>query len=213
MTIIITVPHAKHPTAAGASPRSYDTAAARVATTIAQLATRGTVEVLYGDINRLEVDLNRREARETADFRKKLRERIAVGDVSFVLDVHSYPPENTEWANANLVILQDRSQQGLQTEATARSLYSRLTKLLAILLREGVDNDIQDELAELQTPMPCFGVEFNEGNADRVERILAASIAAWLMGINKPVPALQMKLDEQQQLAKKKRQETKGFCC
>jgi hypothetical protein len=173
--IILTVPHATNTQNQQCTVRdtcdSFALSAASILQTEFELNGFQT-ELIVGNINRLELDLNRIGSRFSALFRQKIRAAIAEKDDIFVLDVHSFPPDY-QWSNKigeNVIVLFDFEKD--------ISNVVPIQRLNGIKVIPGAQNDIMDEM--LEKGIPSFLIELNEnGTVSLVKQVARRLIAFW----------------------------------
>lgn len=173
--IVLTVPHATNTRNQQCTVRdtcdSFALSGASILQTELELNGFQT-ELIVGNINRLELDLNRIGSRFSALFRQKIRDATKEKDV-FVLDVHSFPPDY-QWSsgmeNNNVIVLFD-------FEKDINNIVP-IQRLGGIKVVPGAQNDIMDEM--LEKGIPSFLIEFNESGTVSLVRQVARRLIAFL---------------------------------
>lgn len=157
--ILITAPHAVCRNDEDKQNHFCDVVCERAARKLFDYLTSNGHKVMLriGDINRIETDLNRPEARDT-DFRKRVEKDF--GRADFLLDVHSYPQEHVSW-NSDLVLLK-WNQHGQDNRDLVADLLGRLAKAdldVATAHAEKPDDIVSQAL---EHDLPAVLVEFSE---------------------------------------------------
>ncbi len=154
-TVLITVPHAVNTKNETCSVRDMCDSRAQVAATVFQKIANVygyKCLILVGDINRKDLDLNRKESR----FKSTFRARIRQSNFNLAIDMHSFPPTEN-WGltyHPNAIALFDYNINNSWMEP----ILSKLKNTVPLL--EGKGNDIMDEI--LQDKKPCFLLEISE---------------------------------------------------
>jgi len=142
------------------------------------LTIRGfNVLVARGNVNRRACkycDLNRKESRGLP-YRKVVTETLKDGEVSFLFDLHSFPPETKEWGKYELVVVTSKRE----TDPTPTSFTTFLTerKVKVSLLYTDVINDLIDQAESLG--INSLLLEFNEGLTLTRAKQICDLVAAW----------------------------------
>jgi len=163
-TFVITVPHA---TCVDAPQHrimhTCDYIASDVATALGQFIQQcGMDKVFYGNINRGETDLNRREGRDTR-FRQKVREHLKPGTI--LVDVHSYPSYSFNYGDYDVALIGDneRIKKTLKSklERHGYKVGTFTTNSIDDILLEARDRGVTDSVL----------VEVNEKHVNDVKNI------------------------------------------
>lgn len=157
-----------------------------------------------GNINRSNIDLNRISSRITTEFRWNIRELLLKkiksiildkypennSRIIFVLDCHSYPPRNNNYADYNMVILLDNYNY----YPLVLILKNLLTNSgINIEIMAGEHNDIIDEIYQTEQLynlnkyniflIPLL-LEINENLDNSQLTKISKIINYWISGIN-----------------------------
>jgi predicted N-formylglutamate amidohydrolase len=182
--VILTVPHAACRSEDDKILHVCDVVAKRVAEKLHEaLSAKGHAVILHiGDINRLEVDLNRPEGRET-EFRKRLEKDFNKAD--FLLDCHSFPRRDGSWVED--IVLLKWNDDGLDNRFYVHHLADYLIKkdLNVSVMEAAKVNDIVKH--SLENKLPAILSEFSEiAIADDEKRVVekfAEAFDEFLSGI------------------------------
>ncbi len=185
--VVLTVPHAK--CSVNLAGHNCDTSASPFARMLeAKLIESGrNVVTMYGDINRLEVDLNRVEARYT-DFRVKVRKAVVgyiekMNGLVFVLDCHSFPDKrgysNVRISNPDVMLLFDNVVNFVNIFELMELLRE---KGIVVILVPGVRNDIIDEfnMAVKGVHVVSVLIEVNESMSDSKLDVVCSVVDVWI---------------------------------
>lgn len=172
--VLLSVPHALCRNIEDKQKHFCDVVSERSARKLFDLLTsRGhKVMLRVGDINRIETDLNRPEARETT-FRKKITEDLKRAD--FLLDVHSFPQEHLSW-NCDLVLLK-WNKDGQDNRTMVADLLGTLAHKdldVATSPAEKVDDIVATSLS---AGTPALLVEFSEKAFEKRQREILEKFA------------------------------------
>ncbi len=154
-TMLITVPHAVNTKNEICYVRDMCDSKAQVAANVFEKIANSygyKCLIVVGDINRKNLDLNRKESRFNSIFRTKIRKST----FDFAIDMHSFPPEET-WGlsyHPNAIALFDYNSN----DEWMQPILSKLSNI--VILLEGKGNDIMDEILEYKKP--CFLLEISE---------------------------------------------------
>lgn len=189
--IVLTVPHAK------CNPNIHnhncDLYAEKFADTLHAVLVKSNKHVIthHGNINRLETDLNRIEARYT-EFRVNVRntvvnqlKKFSMGNMSYVLDCHSFPNNrgyrNIRISNPDVMLLFDNTYNFIQIFELMELL--RDNHIITILL-PGSRNDIIDEFNIMTQQIQIISVliEVNESISDIKLQTVCSTINNWITG-------------------------------
>jgi hypothetical protein len=148
--IVFTVPHATNVDGnVTCNTHIYcDTDALRVARAFSLRVPNS--QLLIGDVNRTQMDLNRIESRYTTSFRSQLRDMSK----QFVLDIHSYPQDEMwglGFSSPAVFLVDDGSLIDLV----------KWNRVFQLPMLRGQGNDIMDEMTTLG--IPSILLEVREG--------------------------------------------------
>ncbi len=181
MVVLLTVPHANCPPTASAGGHPCDIAAKKAARLIYRSKHNTSAEPprTPSKTPRSECDLNRLRCRDHP-WRTLLSERLDKGDVSFVLDVHSYPPYVRRWAAYEIIILDDTPSHRPFASYAVDFVRYMSRRDVRVGIGRGVNNDIQDEARE--AGISSMLIEFNEALLRDRDRFafIADQTARWL---------------------------------
>ena len=181
MAVLLTVPHANCPPSSSSSGHPCDIAAKKAARLIYRSKNNTNAEPprTPSKTPRSECDLNRRRCRNHP-WRTLLSKRLGKGDVSFVLDVHSYPPYVTGWAAYEIVILDDTPSHRPFASYAVDFVRYMDKRGVRVGIGRGGNHDIQDEARE--AGIRSMLIEFNEALLRNMDRLafIADQTARWL---------------------------------
>jgi len=171
--VIISVPHFKkapHETVDHEHP--YDAAAGNLADHIKFSLTKclADVKIRRGDVPRSEMDLNRRESRDS-DWRKKTREDVEKGK-TLLVDVHSFG-KSSKFAEFDVVVMDksDSEEKDLQDEIVdnLKKMGYKVGKYRA----DPLINDIYRDIVTEQGARDGVLIEMNEDLKEKSPQIAA----------------------------------------
>jgi hypothetical protein len=176
--IILTVPHA---TGENDKEHTYDKIAKDVAVELdKKLKEKGIeVETIIGNIERTDIDLNRPESRDT-EFRNKISN--AITEDAFLIDVHSFPPDDPSNAPFDVVVY--------DIPVDRDDIY--VADILFILNKVGLvagyhkaytrDDIVMQMLSEGANAVLLEFNENIEGKIEMIVELVAEGIERWLKG-------------------------------
>lgn len=166
--IVITVPHAV--CIGDNNDHSCDSIAPQVANMFHEKLGRVPHTVLYGNINRDTIDLNRKVSRDT-DFRRMVRSYYDQAKVLF--DVHSFPPDDPgPYEGIDIAIATEHDPEEEYLCPLSDHLYEEGIKnhvvggITGDIIQEAKENDIQAFLFEFREGLT------NDDLEDIVEKIV-----------------------------------------
>jgi predicted N-formylglutamate amidohydrolase len=194
LQIILTVPHAQGCDSA-TSRHPCDALAEGLARYLQQSCKNAAIEseVLVGVTPRANLDLNRKESRNT-EYRKQINERIQYhqqrGDVVWVIDCHSFP-QDYQWTaqqTTDFVILDTwlNNRPTAYVTTLTNFLQKRkvhVTQLRGALPEDDETNDIMDTSRQLGAY--SFLLEVKEGLETSTLQKMSVSLVAWLLTTRK----------------------------
>jgi len=161
--LVITAPHAACRSAVDVAQHTCDVVCARVAEEINKSLSVSEVmpKLFKADINRMDMDMNRPEARGS-DFRNAVDQELA-GAV-FLLDVHSFPELDIPW-DVDLFLLK-LSYGGNNSEIVYDlSKYLIAEGLNVAVVKAEKPNDVV--LSAIERKVPAVLVEFSEPQVEK----------------------------------------------
>jgi predicted N-formylglutamate amidohydrolase len=167
MSVLITVPHAVCQESEYAHQCDYASSHCAQVLDLSLTKKVRTLTVI-GDVWRPILDLNRIESR-SSPFRQKITRLLKSGDVSLLLDIHSYPVYYSDFGDAEITLLDDNVTRN-SFELYSVSLLSLLrSEGISVNLLRGANNDIQIEAKELG--VKALLIEFREDLPSRGSRL------------------------------------------
>lgn len=161
--VVVTAPHAACLSAKDASEHTCDVVCGQMAAEISQGLSRGEYlpVTLIADVNRMEMDMNRPEARGS-EFRNKVD--LALNDAVFLLDVHSFPQLDVPW-EVDLYLL--KLKYGGNNDEIVYDLSKHLIAagLNVAVVSAEKPNDIV--LSAVERDVPAALVEFSEPRVEQ----------------------------------------------
>lgn len=169
--ILISVPHNMCDDNHDAGEHTCDTIAEGIADYITELLSDRDIPyvLIYGDINRETMDLNRVGSRDS-EFRKDLRDEFR-DKPHCLLDVHSFPEGDKDFQDVDIAIGTDRNVIEPHLKDLADYLHSEEIDTIAIGKLEA---DIVKEAKE--HGITAYLLEFNEGLDEDYQREIAENI-------------------------------------
>jgi len=175
--ILLSVPHNKCNRVHSELAHSCDFIAEETADYLADLLIDEEIPfvLLYGDINRTKMDLNRRRSRKT-QFRKDLRKELKK-DPYCLLDVHSFPQGDEDFKDADIAIGTDNDKLEQYLKDLVYYLAGRGINALVI---GNLEADIVKEAKSLH--VNSYLLEFNEGLDDEHKDFICQEIITYIVG-------------------------------
>ncbi len=179
-TVVLTVPHAACPTFQ-TQLHICDWTAEKVARCVSGHFLSQPFQIFANTtvIRSDTTDMNRRGARTTQIYRKKILEYVQnpKHKVKFVIDVHSFPGFLVPYGRWEVLVLDDFQPRAAYTIDFVRSMRS---KGIFAAWMPAKFNDIHVEMRTV-AKVDSFLVEFNEAIPNyRLETLICPAVAQWL---------------------------------
>ena len=136
------------------------------------------VQYLEADKYRGVVDLNR-DISIKSRYRRKLTQLMKLGKVDLLLDIHSFPGDDTEWKYNDIVLLTTDSLNNLN-DCIELSEMLNFNGIISLVIY-GTHNSIIEE-AERNGILSIL-IEFNESLDDIKIKYIANIIVSWINSI------------------------------
>ena len=135
------------------------------------------IVALIGDVERVQVDLNRPGAARGTPFRLKVDAFVYAHERLLLIDVHSFPPAYEPFAPFDAVVLEPPAADKFREGALRLVNTLREAQIPAALIEGSSVNDIVESAAA--AGRPAFLLEVNEGLVPLRQEALASAVAQW----------------------------------